>query len=220
MPFSKKIKREVREKAAFRCCRCPVIGIDIHHIISEKDCGSDDIDNAAPSCQNCHAQFGDNLQKRKETTHMRDWWYGRRQTLYSNPGPATLGTLSFINTQLEQIKAGQENNVINLKHTLSGLTKMNIESISAGSVVVSASAIVNTAAEYQIQPKSFYQKMCPNSLLSTVVQSAATFVAIAAGFIISRLLALSAERSGLGLRDNNATIFNISLLFLTFFNAS
>ena len=60
----------------------------------------------------------------------------------------------------------------------------------------------------------------PNSLLSTVVQSAATFVAIAARFIISRLLALSAERSGLGLRDNNATIFNISLLFLTFFNAS
>ena len=171
MPFSEKIKREVREKAAFRCCRCQVIGIDIHHIISEKDCGSDDIDNAAPLCQNCHAQFGDNLQKRKETTHMRDWWYGRCQTLFSNPGPVTLGTLSLINTQLEQIKAGQENNVNDLKHTLSGLTKMNIESISAG-------------------------------------------------FIISRLLALSAERSGLGLRDNNATIFNISLLFLTFFNAS
>src|SRR5690349_6705477 len=36
----------------------------------------------------------------------------------------------------------------------------------------------------------------PNWLLSTVVQSTAAFVAIIAGFIISRLLALSAERSG------------------------
>lgn len=37
----------------------------------------------------------------------------------------------------------------------------------------------------------------PNWLLSTVVQSAAAFVAIVAGFIVSRLLSLSAERSGL-----------------------
>jgi hypothetical protein len=37
----------------------------------------------------------------------------------------------------------------------------------------------------------------PNWLLSTVVQSAAAFVAIVAGFIISRLLSLSAEKSGL-----------------------
>jgi hypothetical protein len=37
----------------------------------------------------------------------------------------------------------------------------------------------------------------PNWLLSTIVQSAAAFVAIVAGFIISRLLALSAERSSL-----------------------
>src|SRR3990172_2934199 len=36
----------------------------------------------------------------------------------------------------------------------------------------------------------------PNWLLSTVVQSAAAFVAIVAGFIISRLLALSSERGG------------------------
>ena len=40
----------------------------------------------------------------------------------------------------------------------------------------------------------------PNWLLSTVAQSAAAFVAIIAGFIISRLLALSAERNGLETR--------------------
>ena len=31
--------------------------------------------NAAPLCQNCHDQFGDNRQKRKDITQMRDWWY-------------------------------------------------------------------------------------------------------------------------------------------------
>jgi len=40
----------------------------------------------------------------------------------------------------------------------------------------------------------------PNWLLSTVVQSTAAFVAIIAGFIISRLLALAAERDGLEAR--------------------
>jgi len=40
----------------------------------------------------------------------------------------------------------------------------------------------------------------PNWLLSTVVQSAAAFVAIIGGFILSRLLALSAERGGLEAR--------------------
>jgi hypothetical protein len=40
----------------------------------------------------------------------------------------------------------------------------------------------------------------PNWLLSTIVQSSAAFVAIVAGFIISRLLALSSERSGIQAR--------------------
>jgi prefoldin subunit 5 len=40
----------------------------------------------------------------------------------------------------------------------------------------------------------------PNWLLSTIVQSAAAFVAIIAGFIISRLLALSSDKSGLEAR--------------------
>src|SRR5437016_1760860 len=37
--------------------------------------GSDDIDNAAPLCQNCHARFGANPEKRTEIRLMRDWWY-------------------------------------------------------------------------------------------------------------------------------------------------
>ena len=45
MSFSEKVKKEVNEKAAFQCCRCRVIGVQIHHIIPTKDGGSDDIDN-------------------------------------------------------------------------------------------------------------------------------------------------------------------------------
>jgi hypothetical protein len=37
--------------------------------------GSDDIDNAAPLCQNCHARYGANPEKRTEIRQMRDWWY-------------------------------------------------------------------------------------------------------------------------------------------------
>jgi hypothetical protein len=37
--------------------------------------GSDDIDNAAPLCQNCHARFGANPEKRTEIRQMREFWY-------------------------------------------------------------------------------------------------------------------------------------------------
>jgi hypothetical protein len=61
--------------AAFRCCRCHQIGVDIHHIIPQSQGGTDLIDNAAPLCQNCHDRFGANPEKRKEIRQMRDWWY-------------------------------------------------------------------------------------------------------------------------------------------------
>jgi len=75
MPFSEALKLEVKRMAAFRCCRCHEIGIDIHHIIPQAAGGRDDIDNAAPLCQNCHSRFGANPEKQKEIRQMRDWWY-------------------------------------------------------------------------------------------------------------------------------------------------
>jgi SOS-response transcriptional repressor LexA len=75
MAFSEQIRLEVRRKSAFCCCRCHEIGIDVHHIVPQSLGGSDDIENAAPLCQNCHDRFGDSVQKRKEITQMRDWWY-------------------------------------------------------------------------------------------------------------------------------------------------
>jgi hypothetical protein len=43
MAFLEALKLEVKRKAAFRCCRCHEIGIDIHHIIPEAQGGPDDI---------------------------------------------------------------------------------------------------------------------------------------------------------------------------------
>jgi hypothetical protein len=75
MPFSQALKDQVKKLAAFRCCRCQEIGIDVHHIVPQAEGGSDDIDNAAPLCQNCHARFGANAEKRNEIRQMREFWY-------------------------------------------------------------------------------------------------------------------------------------------------
>ena len=87
MPFSDALKLQVKKMAAFRCCRCHEIGIDIHHIIPQAKGGSDDIDNAAPLCQNCHNRFGANAEKRKEIRQMREWWYDVVEEKYHSDQP-------------------------------------------------------------------------------------------------------------------------------------
>ena len=82
MPFPESLKAELRKRAAFRCCRCHEIGVEIHHIVPQADGGADGEDNAAPLCPNCHTWFGGNPDKRKEIREMRDWWYGVVQTKY------------------------------------------------------------------------------------------------------------------------------------------
>lgn len=75
MGFSEQVKLEVKRKAAFQCCRCRSMRVEVHHIIPQEHGGSDDIGNAAPLCPSCHAYFGGNPDKRKEITQMRDSWY-------------------------------------------------------------------------------------------------------------------------------------------------
>ena len=53
MAFNEDTKREVRQKAAYQCCRCRSFGVEVHHILPQKDGGPDTIDNAAPLCPNC-----------------------------------------------------------------------------------------------------------------------------------------------------------------------
>lgn len=83
MAFSETLKKEVRRLAAFRCCRCQSIGVEVHHIVPQVDGGPDTIENAAPLCAKCHSDFGANSAKRKEIIEMRDWWYEKVADKYS-----------------------------------------------------------------------------------------------------------------------------------------
>jgi hypothetical protein len=80
MAFKEKLKKRVREEAAFRCCRCFKIGIEVHHIVPQAEDGADSFKNAAPLCPNCHSNFGDNPRKRKEIREMRNYLYERVRT--------------------------------------------------------------------------------------------------------------------------------------------
>jgi hypothetical protein len=73
--FSEKIKNEVKRRAHYKCCMCEEITVDVHHIIPEKDGGTDDIDNAAPLYGHYHDLYGDNPMMRKTTRRRRDLWY-------------------------------------------------------------------------------------------------------------------------------------------------
>lgn len=143
MPFSEKTKKEVKERAAFKCCRCQTIGIDVHHIIQERDEGTDDISNAAPLCQNCHDQFGANPEKRKEITQMRDWWYGRCEKLYTNK-LFDEAMLKKINEKLETIQKSQSG-IPELKEMLKETSNKLIESITPETARITATGIINTS---------------------------------------------------------------------------
>lgn len=76
MAFSEQLKLEVKKKSHFRCCLCEKkLPLEIHHIIPQAEGGPDEIDNAAPLCNNCHDAWGDNPIKRKWIRETRDHWY-------------------------------------------------------------------------------------------------------------------------------------------------
>ena len=75
MPFSEKLKLEIKKKALQRCCICHDVGIEIHHIIPQSEDGPDTFENAAPLCPSCHDRYGDNPKKRKFIKEARDIWY-------------------------------------------------------------------------------------------------------------------------------------------------
>ncbi len=141
MPFSESIKEEVKRKAAFRCCRCQQIGVDVHHILPEKNGGTNDINNAAPLCPNCHDYFGDNPIKRKEITQMRDWWYEKAEKMFTSQGVG-LETLDEINRKLDGIRKGISD-VSELKPILKSLSDRLIDSITPSTASIAASGILN-----------------------------------------------------------------------------
>jgi len=113
MPFSEALKLQVKRMAAFQCCRCREIGVDIHHIIPQAQGGTDEIDNAAPLCQNCHSKFGANPEKRKEIRQMRDYLYDVVKER-DHPYPQ----LEKINETILKIHQTQETGLAELKKEL------------------------------------------------------------------------------------------------------
>jgi hypothetical protein len=77
MRFTEKIRFEVMKKADFRCCRCHMLAVEVHHVVPKGKGGPDTFENAAPLCPTCHHWFGDNPTMRKQIRQMRDVWYER-----------------------------------------------------------------------------------------------------------------------------------------------
>jgi len=142
--FSEAIKLEVKRKAGFQCCRCRIIGsVEVHHIIPQKDGGTNEIDNAAPLCPTCHANFGDNPQKRKEIRQMRDWWYEQVEKIY--PDNRQIGKLEILDAKLDKIlESRNQQSVENLKPYLREWFEAEVlGTLTAGTALTTASAVVN-----------------------------------------------------------------------------
>jgi hypothetical protein len=149
MDFSESVKKEVKEKAAFKCCRCQSIGVEIHHIVPQARGGSAEIDNAAPLCPNCHAWFGANPEKQKEIRQMRDWWYYTVSITY--PDNRQIQSLEAINFKLDQLQRNQVSlddfkaEMYRYNQELYQQTNAMISGMTAGTAAASASGIVNAS---------------------------------------------------------------------------
>jgi hypothetical protein len=117
MPFTENLKSEVKKLAAFRCCRCHEIGIEVHHITPQANGGSDNKDNAAPLCPNCHTNFGGNTERRKNIRQMRDWWYEVVKEKYHEGQEKW----EKINNLLIEVKDGNDKKWSELESQLQGL---------------------------------------------------------------------------------------------------
>src|SRR6266702_3084522 len=142
MAFTEELKQEVRQKAAFQCCRCRRIGVEIHHIIPQADGGPDTIDNAAPLCPACHEDFGANPIKRKQIREMRDWWYGRVEAMYGGGvGNETLQKLSTEIAALKEDKATDQKALGELKAKIKQLSDQIIDNVTAADAAQTASEL-------------------------------------------------------------------------------
>lgn len=140
MGFSEEIRIEVRQKAAYQCCRCRSLGVEVHHIIPQEHGGPDDIDNAAPLCPNCHTDFGDNPKKRKIIKEMRDWWYSKVEGMYG--GNDSMKLLQEISGSIETIKHGQSD-ISELKDLLRAYSAETISHLITETAVETATKVVN-----------------------------------------------------------------------------
>ena len=143
MAFSESLKKDVRKKAGFQCCRCRKFQVEVHHIIPEKDGGEDTFENAAPLCGYCHNLLRDNPSQRKQIREMRDWWYGVIDRKYGVlPGDPTF--LEEIDQRLKTIEKRTED-IPALKEQLKRYTAAFIDKITSETAISGVSAIVTAS---------------------------------------------------------------------------
>jgi hypothetical protein len=142
MAFSDSDKNIVKRKAAFRCCRCQRIGVEIHHIIPIREGGEDNIDNAAPLCAKCHADFGDNPMKRRELREMRDWWYEQAANMFKL-SPYDEQATEKLSALVQAVQ--EKNNELNeLKSFLRAFIYKKIDGITPDSTASDVTTIINS----------------------------------------------------------------------------
>lgn len=157
MSFSESIKVEVRQKAAYQCCRCRSMGVEVHHILPAEHGGSDIIDNAAPLCPNCHTDFGDNPKKRKIIKEMRNWWYDKVENMFGTNDSSEF--LKEISGSLETLKRGQSD-ISDLKNLLQTYTEHTIGSMTNETAVGAATEIVTATTIANNVHANFHCKKC------------------------------------------------------------
>lgn len=164
MAFTEAIKLKVKHLAAFRCCRCQEIGIEVHHIIPQSENGADTLDNAAPLCRNCHGSFGANPVKRKEIKEMRNWWYQRVELQYKSPD---YGKLAEINEKVDELtKTGLQNKaeLDSLKAILKDMSNTAIDNITPATVAGAATLVTDfsqfkSLIQHDVLPNSFINRI-------------------------------------------------------------
>jgi len=110
MAFNEQQKLVVKQRANFRCCLCPNLYVEVHHIIPEAEGGPNSEDNAAPLCPYCHETFGSNPTKRNYIKQARDSWYEICEKRYVSD-PERIDKMA---TQLKQAATKEDlNNAVN-----------------------------------------------------------------------------------------------------------
>lgn len=106
-------KKEIKEKAHYKCCICESYDfLEIHHIIPKKEGGTDNDDNLVPLCVSCHKHYGGNPDLRKWIREKRDFWYDFcEKRLYNEK----LDDLEKTYIAIEEIKIHQEKRISDLE---------------------------------------------------------------------------------------------------------
>lgn len=153
MPFTENTKLEAKECSHYTCVWCQQTNqfLEVHHITPEKEGGSDEIDNAAPLCPNCHTFIGDNTELRKQLRERRDWsWRRCAERRTPLPEEAAARRFNEVFTQLQTIEAQggrTETLLTELKTTLVSQLQAQVTAVgSASSATQLVSAVQPSTA--------------------------------------------------------------------------